>query len=302
MVGFLYIILLQMKPSSSLDHHHQDQQQMSSSGFCNSPSTCVVREDDVRSKNKRKRPRTAKTSEEIESRRMIHIAIERNRRRQMAEHLRVLRSLMPASYVQRVYTVTQHSDSFFLSLIGFRIFVLQGDQASIVGGAIEFVSELEQLLERLESQKARRLYGEPSLQTRDSSPSMDIQQQQPLLPPMSLPKDRIELIDYDSDTNAALYDQTAESKSSLADVQVKLSGSEAMVNILSKTRPGQLVQTIAALERLNLNLLHTNITTIEQTILYSFNVKVESESRLTAEDIATSVQQVFSFVDSSSRI
>ncbi|KAK8548467.1 hypothetical protein V6N13_054733 [Hibiscus sabdariffa] len=254
---------------------------MSSSGFCNSPSTCLIREDDVQSKNKnkRKRSRTAKTSEEIESRRMIHIAVERNRRKQMAEHLRVLRSLMPASYVQR------------------------GDQASIVGGAIEFVSELEQLLERLESQKARRLYGEPSLQTRDSSPSMDIQQQQqPLLPPMSLPKDRIELIDYDSDTNGALYDQTAESKSSLADVQVKLSGSDAMVNILSKTRPGQLVQTIAALERLNLNLLHTNITTIEQTILYSFNVKVESESRLSAEDIASSVQQVFSFVDSSSRI
>ncbi|KAK8571707.1 hypothetical protein V6N12_027782 [Hibiscus sabdariffa] len=243
---------------------------MSSSGFCNSPSTCFVREDDVRSKNKRKRPRTAKTSEEIESRRMIHIAVERNRRKQMAEHLRVLRSLMPASYVQR------------------------GDQASIVGGAIEFVSELEQLLERLESQKARRLYGEPSMQTRDSSSSMDIQQQ-PLFPPMSLPKDQIELIGYDSDTNGTLYDQTAESKSSLADVQVKLSGSDAMVNILSKRRPGQLVQTIAALEGLNLNLLHTNITTIEQTILYSFNVKVESESRLSAEDIASSVQQSIQF-------
>lgn len=52
--------------------------------------------------NKRKRPRTVKTNEEVESQRMTHIAVERNRRRQMNEHLRVLRSLMPGSYVQRV--------------------------------------------------------------------------------------------------------------------------------------------------------------------------------------------------------
>ena len=53
-------------------------------------------------KNKRKRPRTIKTTEEVESQRMTHIAVERNRRKQMNEHLRVLRSLMPGSYVQRV--------------------------------------------------------------------------------------------------------------------------------------------------------------------------------------------------------
>lgn len=52
--------------------------------------------------NKRKRGRTVKTSEEVESQRMTHIAVERNRRKQMNEHLRVLRSLMPGSYVQRV--------------------------------------------------------------------------------------------------------------------------------------------------------------------------------------------------------
>ena len=56
------------------------------------------------STTKRKRPRTIKTSEEVESQRMTHIAVERNRRKQMNEHLRVLRSLMPSSYVQRVST------------------------------------------------------------------------------------------------------------------------------------------------------------------------------------------------------
>lgn len=56
----------------------------------------------VETKNRRKRPRSVKTSEEVESQRMTHIAVERNRRKQMNEHLRVLRSLMPGSYVQRV--------------------------------------------------------------------------------------------------------------------------------------------------------------------------------------------------------
>ncbi|KAJ4894441.1 hypothetical protein Rs2_21235 [Raphanus sativus] len=89
-------------------------------------------------KSKRKRARTSKTSEEVENQRMAHIAVERNRRKQMNEHLRVLRSLMPGSYVQR------------------------GDQASTIGGVIEFLSELEQLLQCLESQKRRRILGETS--------------------------------------------------------------------------------------------------------------------------------------------
>ena len=54
-------------------------------------------------KKKRKRARTSKTSEEVESQRLAHIAVERNRRKQMNEHLCVLRSLMPGSYVQRVW-------------------------------------------------------------------------------------------------------------------------------------------------------------------------------------------------------
>lgn len=61
---------------------------------------------------KRKRPRTIKTTEEVESQRMTHIAVERNRRKQMNEHLRVLRSLMPSSYVQRVSTYILSKSSY----------------------------------------------------------------------------------------------------------------------------------------------------------------------------------------------
>ncbi|PIA36018.1 hypothetical protein AQUCO_03400130v1 [Aquilegia coerulea] len=226
---------------------------------------------------KRKRPRSVKTTEEVESQRMTHIAVERNRRKQMNEHLRVLRSLMPGSYVQR------------------------GDQASIIGGAIEFVRELEQLLQCLESQKRRRLYGNGEAPRPMGDPnSLPIQQPQPpLFPPMPSPTDQIKFGEYD---DTGLLEETAENKSFLADVEVKVLGFDALIKILSRRRPGQLIKTIAALEDLQFNILHTNITTIEQTVLYSFNVKVASESRFTAEDIASSVQQIFTFIHASSTL
>lgn len=230
----------------------------------------------VETKNRRKRPRSVKTSEEVESQRMTHIAVERNRRKQMNEHLRVLRSLMPGSYVQR------------------------GDQASIIGGAIEFVRELEQLLQCLESQKRRRLYGngEPPRPTTDPTSIPIEQSQPPFFPPMPLPGDQIRMGDYDP----VLLEETAENKSCIADVEVRVIGFDALIKILSRRRPGQLIKTIAALEDLQFNILHTNITTIEQTVLYSFNVKVANESRFTADDIAASVQQIFSFIHATATI
>lgn len=84
-----------------------------------SKSTTII----TRERRKRKRTRPTKNKEEVESQRMNHIAVERKRRRLMNDHLNSLRSFMPPSYVQR------------------------GDQASIIGGAIDFVKELEQLLQ-----------------------------------------------------------------------------------------------------------------------------------------------------------
>ncbi|PKI57566.1 hypothetical protein CRG98_022037 [Punica granatum] len=207
---------------------------------------------EVKNNNKRKRPRSIKTSEEVESQRMTHIAVERNRRRQMNEHLRVLRSLMPGSYVQR------------------------GDQASIIGGAIEFVRELEQLLQCLESQKRRRVYGDGG-----GAPSQmgQLPPQPQFLPPnnnLPIPGDQMnKLVEFDT----GLREETAESKSCLADIEVKVLGFDAMIKILSRRRPGQLIKTIAALEDLQLTILHTNITTIEHTVLYSFNVKVPPDNQ-----------------------
>jgi hypothetical protein len=60
----------------------------------------------VQRKKRRRKPRVCKNKEEAETQRITHITVERNRRKQMNEHLAVLRSLMPESYVQRVCFVS----------------------------------------------------------------------------------------------------------------------------------------------------------------------------------------------------
>lgn len=73
----------------------------------------------TKERKKRKRTRPTKNKEEVENQRMTHIAVERNRRRQMNDHLNSLRSLMPPSYVQRVIT------NIKISNLPFRVFVLR---------------------------------------------------------------------------------------------------------------------------------------------------------------------------------
>jgi hypothetical protein len=62
------------------------------------------REAPTRARKRRRRARSCKSREEAETQRMTHIAVERNRRRQMNEYLAALRSTMPEAYVQRVRT------------------------------------------------------------------------------------------------------------------------------------------------------------------------------------------------------
>lgn len=127
--------------------------------------------------------------------------------------------------------------------------------------------ELEQLLQCLESQKRRRLYGDGAAPPPPPPAPMAVQQPQMFPAMANIPND-------ESYENGVVREESAESKSCLADVEVKLLGFDALIKILSRRRPGQLIKIIAALEDLHLTILHTNITTIEQTVLYSFNIKV----------------------------
>ncbi|CAI8585603.1 unnamed protein product [Vicia faba] len=116
-------------PSPSVGHTGRDSK--SSTEASNLPSNFVLEGAAAPISRRRKRRRTAiaKNEDEIESQRMTHIAVERNRRKQMNEYLAVLRSMMPRSYAKR------------------------GDQASIVGGAINFLKELEHIIQSMKGQK-----------------------------------------------------------------------------------------------------------------------------------------------------
>ncbi|XP_009785047.1 transcription factor bHLH96-like [Nicotiana tabacum] len=217
---------------------------------------------------RRKRRRTARGSnknrEELENQRMIHIAVERNRRKQMNEYLTVLRSLMPSSYVQRA------------------------DQASIIGGAINFVKELEQHLQTLEVQKRSS--------THDQLPENGISSLPLFADFFSFPQYSTTHSNHVSSSPAAATNSSelaANNRSVMADIEVNLVDSHANLKILSKRRPKQLLKILAGLQCLSLTILHLNVITVDQMVLYTLSAKVEEGCQLTTvEEIAQAVNQL----------
>ncbi|KAJ6404441.1 hypothetical protein OIU84_012600 [Salix udensis] len=217
-----------------------------------SKSTTII----TRERRKRKRTRPTKNNEDIESQRMNHIAVERNRRRLMNDHLNSLRSLMPPSYKQR------------------------GDQASIIGGAIDFVKELEQLLQSLEAQKRMRkmeagsTIGISSNQYYTSPPQSDI------------------LAEKGGNCEEK---RTVKKKSEAAEIEVTAVQNHVNLKMKCQRSPGQLLRAIVALEELSLTVLHLNISSSQATILYSFNLKLENDCKLgSTDEVAAAVHQIFS--------
>ncbi|ONK61435.1 uncharacterized protein A4U43_C08F29890 [Asparagus officinalis] len=180
---------------------------------------------------------------------MSHIAVERNRRRQMNEHLKVLRSLTPCFYIKR------------------------GDQASIIGGAIEFIKELQQVLQSLEAKKQRK--------SLSPTPSP-----KPQLLPLSLPQP----VDSPHENSKEL---SVSCNTPIADVEAKISGSNVILRTVSKRKHGQVVKIIDVLEKLSFEILHLNISSMETTVLYSFVIKIGLECQLSLEELVFEVQQTF---------
>ncbi|KAL2336282.1 hypothetical protein Fmac_010728 [Flemingia macrophylla] len=223
----------------------------------------------ARERRKRKRTRPSKNKEDVENQRMTHIAVERNRRRQMNDHLTVLRSLMPPSYIQR------------------------GDQASIIGGAIDFVKELEQLLQSLEAQKRMR---KNEMGGGGSSSSRLYKEQ-----PSSLSSPHAYGVRSSSSEEVNCGDEVkAENNSEAADIKVTLIQTHVNLKIECQRRSGQLIKVIVALEELRLTILHLNITSSDTSVLYSLNLKIEEDCKLcSASDIAEAVHQIFSYISDS---
>ena len=133
---------------------------------------------------------------------------------------------------------------------------MQGDQASIIGGAINFVKELEQRLQFLGSQKKsdgggnmpfREFFTFPQYSTSASG----------------------------CDNSVALGEHVGhEVHSAIADIEVTMVESHANLKIRSKKRPKQLLKMVSGLHSMRLTILHLNVTTTGEVVLYSLSVKV----------------------------
>ncbi|KAH1255720.1 Transcription factor SPEECHLESS [Glycine max] len=243
------------------------------------------------SKTKRQKltPTTPEEANPDGQQKMSHITVERNRRKQMNEHLTVLRSLMPCFYVKR------------------------GDQASIIGGVVDYISELQQVLQALEAKKQRKVYSEVLSPRLVSSPrpSPLSPRKPPLSPRLNLPisprtpqpgspyRPRLQAqqgynniisptmsnVSLDpsptSSANSSINDNinelVANSKSPTADVEVKFSGPHVLLKTVSQRIPGQAMKIITALEDLALEIVHVNINcAADDTMLNSFTIKSPS--------------------------
>ncbi|XP_038992920.1 transcription factor SPEECHLESS-like [Hibiscus syriacus] len=229
--------------------------------------------------------------------RMSHINIERNRRKQMNEHLTVLRSLMPCFYVKR------------------------GDQASIIGGVVDYINELQQVLQSLEAKKQRKVYSEvlsPRLVLSPRSSALS-PRKPPLSPRLNLPisprtplpgspykpmlqksylsptvvSTSVEQSPASSTSSVDNNELVAKSKSPIADVEVKFSGPNLVLKTVSPRIPGQALKIISALEELSLEILNVNINTVDEIMLNSFTIKIGIECQLSAEELAHQIQQTF---------
>ncbi|CAI0556672.1 unnamed protein product [Linum tenue] len=217
------------------------------------------------SKKRRRKARVCKNKEEAETQRMTHIAVERNRRKLMNEHLALLRSLMPLSYVQR------------------------GDQASIVAGAIEFVKELEHSLNTLQAQKLQ-------LTTTTTTTTTSTVHNENLQSHHGHMMNRA-TISCTSSSSSSYNEEAMNSNGStssgssgynnsngnIADVEVTLVESHANLRILwrkeMKAAPLQLSKLVCGLHALGLGVLHFSLATVHPFALYSVSAKVKCYDR-----------------------
>ncbi|KAJ9139792.1 hypothetical protein P3X46_030491 [Hevea brasiliensis] len=268
-----------------------------------SSSALLESETEIETSPKSKRQKTtAASSEEVVNpdgqQKMSHITVERNRRKQMNEHLSVLRSLMPCFYVKR------------------------GDQASIIGGVVDYINELQQVLQSLEAKKQRKVYSEVLSPRLVSSPrpSPLSPRKPPLSPRLNLPisprtpqpgspyRPRLQQgylsptmvsslepspTSSSSSINDNINELVANSKSAIAAVEVKFSGPNVLLKTVSPRIPGQAVKIISALEDLSLEILQVSMNTVDETMLKSFTIKIGIECQLSAEELAQQIQQTF---------
>lgn len=71
----------------------------------------------------------------------------------------------------------------------------------------------------------------------------------------------------------------AEKHSAIADIEVTMVERHANIKVQSRKHPKQLLKMVAGLHSLHLIVLHLNVTTVENMVLYSFCVKVKKKKK-----------------------
>nr|GEY10773.1 hypothetical protein [Tanacetum cinerariifolium] len=216
---------------------------------------------------RRKRQKVCKNKEERQ--RMNHNVVEKNRRKMVNQHLGVLLSLMPESYIQR------------------------SDQASIVGGAISFVKELECHLQTLEAKK----FTLTQQQKQDAiihDPNGDIaanNMNDCEIP--QLPLYFRKIFSSPQYTWSQLPNNNlSKSNSTIANIEVNLVNEHANLWVLMRKQLTQLSKIVGFLEISRLTILHLNVTTLDPFVLYSISLKVEEGCGLdSADEIANAVHR-----------
>lgn len=182
----------------------------------------------------------------------------------------------------------------------------QGDQASIVGGVVDYITELQQVLQSLEAKKQRKVYSEVLSPRLVSSPrNLPISPRKPPLSPRLIPSlpisprtptspykhhGLLQSSAYNLSPTimspisspsvnhhkavAAANELVANSKSGVADVEVKFSGPNVLLKTVSARIPGQTLKIITALEDLSLEILNVSLSTTDETMVNSFTIKV----------------------------
>lgn len=182
---------------------------------------------------------------------------------------------------------------FPFCLIFFFKINLQGDQASIIGGAINYVKELEQHLQTLETKKRSTDQQQPENNNNND--------QNPLFGdffsfPQYSTRHSNTTTTTTSSTGMSEYTSSSSSSSTttsvvigadrinhreqpaaaVADIEVTMAESHANIKILisEKRRQRQLLKLVGGLQCLWLTILHLNVTTADQMVLYTVSVKV----------------------------
>jgi hypothetical protein len=77
-----------------------------------------------------------------------------------------------------------------------------------------------------------------------------------------------------SNSEATIGEKVGEIQSCIADIEVTMVESHANIKIRSKKRPKQLLKIVSSLHNMHLTILHLNVTTTDEIVLYSLSVKV----------------------------